>query len=45
VQPRSLRRPQGIPQDKDIALEEYEEHHVVDMIVAEIDGVAYDDEQ
>jgi hypothetical protein len=33
------------PKTKDIALEAYEEHHVVDMVVAEIDGVAYDDAQ
>jgi hypothetical protein len=26
-------------------LEAYEEHHVVDMVMAEIDGVAYDDEE
>jgi len=33
------------PKTKEIALEAYEEHHVVDMVMAEIDGVAYDDEQ
>jgi len=33
------------PKTKEIALEGYEEHHVVDMVMAEIDGVAYDDEQ
>jgi Hemerythrin HHE cation binding domain len=29
---------------KDIALEGYEEHHVVDMVMAELDDVPYDDE-
>jgi hypothetical protein len=29
---------------KEIALEAYEEHHVVDMVMAEIEGIAYDDE-
>ena len=33
------------PKTKEIALEGYEEHHVVDMVMAEIEGVAYDDEQ
>jgi hemerythrin superfamily protein len=33
------------PKTKEIALEAYEEHHVVDMVVAELEGVAYDDEQ
>ena len=33
------------PKTKEIALEGYEEHHVVDMVMAEIDGVDYDDEQ
>ena len=28
------------PKTKEIALEGYEEHHVVDMVMAEIDGVA-----
>jgi hemerythrin-like domain-containing protein len=32
------------PKTKDIALEAYEEHHVVDAVMAEIEGVAYDDE-
>jgi hemerythrin superfamily protein len=32
------------PKTKDIALEAYEEHHVVDTVMAEIAGVAYDDE-
>jgi hypothetical protein len=32
------------PKTKDIALEAYEEHHVVDTVMAEIHGVAYDDE-
>ena len=29
---------------KEIALEGYEEHHVVDQIMAELDGLSYDDE-
>src|SRR5688500_15245640 len=29
---------------KDIALEGYEEHHVVDQIMAELDDLAFDDE-
>jgi hypothetical protein len=33
------------PKTKEIALEAYEEHHVVDMVMAELEGVAYDDEQ
>jgi hypothetical protein len=32
------------PGTKDIALEAYEEHHVVDTVMAEIEGVAYEDE-
>jgi hypothetical protein len=32
------------PKTKEIALEAYEEHHVVDMVMAEIDDVPYDDE-
>jgi hemerythrin-like domain-containing protein len=32
------------PKTKEIALEAYEEHHVVDTVMAEIEGVAYDDE-
>jgi len=32
------------PKTKDIALEAYEEHNVVDTVMAEIEGVAYDDE-
>jgi hypothetical protein len=32
------------PKAKDLVLEAYEEHHVVDMVMAEIDGVPYDDE-
>ena len=32
------------PKTKEIALEGYEEHHVVDTVMAEIEGVAYDDE-
>jgi hemerythrin superfamily protein len=33
------------PKTKAIALEGYEEHHVVDTVMAEIEGVAYDDEK
>ena len=33
------------PKTKEIALEGYEEHHVVDTVMAEIEGVAYDDER
>jgi hemerythrin superfamily protein len=33
------------PKTKEIALEAYEEHHVVDMVMAELEGVAYDDEK
>jgi hypothetical protein len=33
------------PKTKEIALEAYEEHHVVDTVMAEIQGVAYDDEK
>jgi hypothetical protein len=33
------------PKTKEIALEGYEEHHVVDTVIAEIEGVAYDDEK
>jgi hemerythrin-like domain-containing protein len=33
------------PKTKEITLEAYEEHHVVDMVMAEIDGVPYDDER
>ena len=33
------------PKTKEIALEAYEEHHVVDMVMAEIEGVAFDDER
>ena len=32
------------PKTKEIMLEAYEEHHVVDMVMAEIEGVAFDDE-
>jgi hemerythrin-like domain-containing protein len=32
------------PKTKEIALEAYEEHHVVDMVMAEIGDVPYDDE-
>jgi len=33
------------PKTKEITLEAYEEHHVVDMVMAEIEGVAYEDER
>ena len=33
------------PKTKEIALEAYEEHHVVDLVMAEIEGVAFDDEK
>ena len=33
------------PKTKDIALEGYEEHHVVDMVMAEIEGLPFDDEK
>jgi hypothetical protein len=33
------------PKTKEIALEAYEEHHVVDMVMAEIEGVDFDDEK
>ncbi len=32
------------PKTKDLALEGYEEHHVVDMVMAEIEGVEPSDE-
>jgi len=32
------------PKAKDLVLEAYEEHNVVDMVVGEIEGVSYDDE-
>jgi hypothetical protein len=32
------------PKTKEITLEAYEEHHVVDMVMAEIEGVPFDDE-
>ena len=32
------------PKTKEITLEAYEEHHVVDMVMAEIEGIAFDDE-
>ena len=32
------------PKTQEIAMEAYEEHHVVDTVMAEIEGVAYDDE-
>ena len=32
------------PRAREIVLEAYEEHNVVDMVMAEIEGVAYDDE-
>jgi hemerythrin-like domain-containing protein len=33
------------PKTKEITLEAYEEHHVVDIVMAEIEGVPYDDER
>jgi Hemerythrin HHE cation binding domain len=33
------------PKTKEIALEAYEEHHVVDMVMAEIESVPFDDER
>jgi hemerythrin-like domain-containing protein len=36
---------QSHPQAKDIVLEGYEEHHVADLIVRELHGLARDDEQ
>ena len=33
------------PKTKEIALEAYEEHHVVDTVMAEIEAVAFDDER
>jgi hemerythrin-like domain-containing protein len=33
------------PKAKELVLEAYEEHNVVDTVVAEIEGVAYDDER
>ncbi|MEA2460943.1 MAG: hypothetical protein QOH90_1120 [Actinomycetota bacterium] len=33
------------PKAKDIVLEGYEEHHVVDTIMGEISGLSYDDEK
>jgi hemerythrin-like domain-containing protein len=32
------------PKAKEIVLEAYEEHHVVDMVMAEIEGVPFEDE-
>ncbi|MDH4113069.1 MAG: hemerythrin domain-containing protein, partial [Actinomycetota bacterium] len=32
------------PKTKDLALEGYEEHHVVDMVMGEIEGIAPNDE-
>jgi hemerythrin-like domain-containing protein len=32
------------PKAKELVLEAYEEHHVVDMVMHEIDGVPYEDE-
>jgi len=32
------------PKAKEIVLEAYEEHHVVDQVMAEIDGLPFDDE-
>lgn len=36
---------QSHPQAKDIVLEGYQEHHVADLIVGELHGLARDDEQ
>ena len=33
------------PKTKEITLEAYEEHHVVNKVMAEIEGVSYDDEK
>jgi hemerythrin-like domain-containing protein len=33
------------PKAKELVLEAYEEHNVVDTVMSEIDGVAYDDER
>jgi hemerythrin-like domain-containing protein len=33
------------PKTKEITLEAYEEHHVVDMVMKEIEGVPFDDER
>ena len=33
------------PKTKELTLEAYEEHHVVDLVMAEIDALPYDDEQ
>jgi hemerythrin-like domain-containing protein len=33
------------PKTKEITLEAYEEHHVVNTVLAEIEGVSYDDEK
>ena len=33
------------PKTKDITLEAYEEHHVVDVVMKEIEGVPFDDER
>lgn len=32
------------PKAKELVLEAYEEHHVVDLVMEELDGVPYDDE-
>ena len=32
------------PKAKELVLEAYEEHHVVDQVMAEIDGLSFDDE-
>lgn len=32
------------PKAKELVLEAYEEHHVVDLLVAELDGLPFDDE-
>ena len=33
------------PKTRELAMEAYEEHHVVDLVMAEIEGVSYDDER
>jgi hypothetical protein len=32
------------PKAKELVLEAYEEHHIVDLVMGELDGVPYDDE-
>ncbi|HUG88856.1 MAG TPA: hemerythrin domain-containing protein [Actinomycetota bacterium] len=33
------------PKTRELAMEAYEEHHVVDLVMAEIESVSYDDER